>query len=391
MNFAHLIHPCTVEKFFQDHYEKAFLLNTRVQPGYYSEVLNEAGLDLFFAQQDLNPATIKLVKDGVSIPADLWTKTTEHSAGPLKTFICHEKVFKHYYEGATIVINAADKMIPGITKVCLAMERETRLLFQCNIYITPPNSQGFSMHYDDHDIFSLQIKGTKRWKMYNSGEELPTTKAPFRKKPELISEIELHAGDLLYMPRGLVHEAFATTTSTIHLNLSCKGVHGFDLITTLAKLAEEEDVFFRKMIPHGFSSAEERSEYKAVFAKKLMQLIEKYDAETLLQKRQQSFLKAQVIDFKGRFSDAMLLEELHLNSVVKKRKTLDFQLEKTPDGNVVIFGTREISVSKIFDLSLLINDEPFKVADIGGLITNNGKLTLVRQFVEAGFLRIIEN
>lgn len=391
MNFARLIHPCTVEKFFQEHYEKSFLLNTRVQPGYYHEVVNQADLDLFFAQQDLNPATIKLVKDGVSVPVDLWTKTIEHSAGPLKTFICQEKVFTHYYEGATIVINAADKMIPGITKACLEMEKETRLLFQCNLYITPPNSQGFSMHYDDHDIFSLQIKGTKRWKMYHSGEELPTTKAPFRKTPELISEIELHAGDLLYMPRGLVHEAFATTTSTIHLNFSCKGVHGFDLITTLSKLAEEEDIFFRKMIPHGFNSAEERNAYKAVFAEKLLLLIEKYDAEALLQKRHQSFSKAQVTDFKGRFTDAMLLEELHLNSVVEKRKTLDFQIKKTAAGNVIIFGKQEMSVSKIFDLSLFMKDEPFKVADIGGLITNNGKLILVRQFVEAGFLQIIAN
>lgn len=87
----------------------------------------------------------------------------------------------------------------------------------------------------------------------------------------------------------------------------------------------------------------------------------------------------------------MLLEELHLNSVVEKRKTLDFQIKKTAAGNVIIFGKQEMSVSKIFDLSLFMKDEPFKVADIGGLITNNGKLTLVRQFVEAGFLQITEN
>jgi len=181
MNFTKLIHPCTVEAFFQDHYEKAFLLNTREEADYYQEILTETDLDLFFAQQDLNPASIKLVKDGVSIPVELWTKTIERSAGPLKTFICQEQLFRHYYEGATIVINAAEKMIPGITKACSEIEKETRLLFQSNLYITPPNSQGFSMHYDDHDIFSLQIKGTKKWKMYDAAEELPTTKGPFRK------------------------------------------------------------------------------------------------------------------------------------------------------------------------------------------------------------------
>jgi len=391
MNFARLIHPCTPEEFFQQHYEKAYFLNTRAEPGYFDEVLNEADLDLFFAQQDLNPATIKLVKDGVSVPVDLWTKTIERSAGPLKTFICQEKVFKHYYEGATIVINAAEKMIPGITKACSAIEREIRLLFQSNIYITPPNAQGFSMHYDDHDIFSLQIKGTKRWKMYNSGEELPTHKEPFRKNPELIAEIELHSGDLLYMPRGLVHEAFSTTTSTIHVNFSCKGVYGFDLLKTLSDVAEEEDIFFRKMIPHGFSSAEEIAGYKAIFTEKLLSLIDKYDVEALLQKRHLSFLKREIVDFKGRFRDAMALENLSLNSIIAKRKTMDYHLEKTTAGIIVRFGEHQISVSKILDLSLIFKDEPFKVADIRGMITDHGKLILMREFIEAGFLQIIKN
>jgi hypothetical protein len=391
MNFARLIHPCTVEEFFQHYYEKVYLLNTRAVPDYFDEVLNEADLDLFFAQQDLNPATIKLVKDGVPIPIDLWTKTIERSAGPLKTFICQEEVFEHYYKGATIVINAAEKMIPGITKACSAMERETRLLFQANIYITPPNSQGFSMHYDDHDIFSLQVKGTKRWKMYDAGEELPTNKRPFRKNPELISKIELHPGDLLYMPRGLVHEAFSTTTSTIHVNFSCKGVYGFDLLKTLSEVAEEEDVFFRKMIPHGFSSVEEIAGYKAVFMEKLLSLIDKYDVEALLQKRQLSFLKTAIVDFKGRFSDAMALEKLNVNSVIAKRKAVDYHLEKTTAGMIVSFGEHQISVSKIFDLSLFFKHEPFKVADIKGIITDHGKLVLVREFVEAGFLQIVEN
>jgi len=391
MNFAHLVYPCTVEEFFRSHYEKAFLFNQRNQPGYYDDVLNDSDLDLFFAQQNLNPAGIRLVKDGVAIPVEQWTKEVERTGGPLKTFICPEQIFRHYYEGATIIINAAEKSIPGFAKACSAIEQETRLVLQANVYITPPNSQGFRMHYDDHDIFSLQIKGPKRWRLYDTREELPTSKGPFRNALVLISEIELHAGDLLYMPRGIVHEAFATDVSTIHVNFSCGGIYGFHLVQSLVKLAEEEDVFFRKMIPHGLSSEEEISNYKSLFTEKLVALIGKYGVETLLQRQNEKFVERQVIDFKGRLSDALALEKLNINSLLIKRKALAFDLQKTADGTIISFRGQTISVSRIFDIAIFLQDQPFKVADIEGLITNNGKLAMVREFVETGFLQIIKN
>ncbi|CAI5513805.1 unnamed protein product [Closterium sp. Naga37s-1] len=37
---------------------------------------------------------------------------------------------------------------------------------RCNVYLTPPASQGFSPHYDDIDAFVLQIEGCKRWRCY---------------------------------------------------------------------------------------------------------------------------------------------------------------------------------------------------------------------------------
>lgn len=35
-----------------------------------------------------------------------------------------------------------------------------------NLYLTPPDSQGFAPHYDDIEAFVLQIEGKKLWKIY---------------------------------------------------------------------------------------------------------------------------------------------------------------------------------------------------------------------------------
>ena len=32
--------------------------------------------------------------------------------------------------------------------------------------MTPPQNQGFSNHYDVHDVFVLQIEGEKRWQIH---------------------------------------------------------------------------------------------------------------------------------------------------------------------------------------------------------------------------------
>jgi ribosomal protein L16 Arg81 hydroxylase len=32
---------------------------------------------------------------------------------------------------------------------------------QTNIYLSPPNAQGFGTHFDSHDVFVLQVAGSK--------------------------------------------------------------------------------------------------------------------------------------------------------------------------------------------------------------------------------------
>jgi bifunctional lysine-specific demethylase and histidyl-hydroxylase NO66 len=78
---------------------------------------------------------------------------------------------------------------------------------------TPPNSQGFAPHYDDIETFVLQIEGKKRWRLYaprNEKEYFPRISSKNFKQNEIgepILDIVPEAGDLLYFPRGIIHQA----------------------------------------------------------------------------------------------------------------------------------------------------------------------------------------
>ena len=97
----------------------------------------------------------------------------------------------------------------------------------CNVYLTPPDSQGFSPHFDDIDAFVLQLEGKKLWKVYpprSEGEMLPRFSSPNFEQGEIgepTLEAVLEPGDLLYMPRGTVHQACCVPGAhSLHVTIS---------------------------------------------------------------------------------------------------------------------------------------------------------------------------
>merc|ERR1719253_2140327 len=56
------------------------------------------------------------------------------------------------------------------------LESELGCMIGANSYLTPLHAQGFAPHYDDVDVFLLQLEGYKRWRVYapfHTGEALP--------------------------------------------------------------------------------------------------------------------------------------------------------------------------------------------------------------------------
>ena len=125
--------------------------------------------------------------------------------------------FAAYLDGCSVVLNHADHLCPRLAALCEDLQLSFPQCY-CNGYLTPPGAQAVSAHADDRDVFVIQLLGEKVWKVYNNVPiPYPYPKEQVGKfglgvpdevlKGPTAIETTLRQGDVLYMPRGFVHEA----------------------------------------------------------------------------------------------------------------------------------------------------------------------------------------
>ena len=78
-----------------------------------------------------------------------------------------------FADGYTIVLDGVERYVRAIASLSHSIEVELNFATQVNAYITPPESQGFVAHYDEHDVVILQIQGSKIWHLYNGADVSP--------------------------------------------------------------------------------------------------------------------------------------------------------------------------------------------------------------------------
>ena len=126
-------------------------------------------------------------------------------------------LYHAYLDGCSVVINHADETCPYIATLCEDLQQSFPHAY-ANTYLTPPNSQAVPPHADDRDVLIIQVVGQKHWRVYRKipipfpypheqvGKEGMEIPPPVLEGPLLIDRV-LRPGDVLYMPRGYVHEA----------------------------------------------------------------------------------------------------------------------------------------------------------------------------------------
>jgi bifunctional lysine-specific demethylase and histidyl-hydroxylase NO66 len=208
--------------------------------GRFSELLDADAIDELLSERGLRTPFLRVAKNGATLTERAFTAPAGVGAG-IADQVSDDKLVRLFADGSTLVLQALHRVWSPILEFCQRLAAELGHPVQANAYVTPPQNQGFSAHYDVHDVFVLQIEGEKRWLIHP-----PVLKSPLRdqpwadrkaqvekraQEPPLIEAL-LEPGDCLYLPRGYLHAATALGGVSTHLTL---GVH----VWTRYALAEQ--------------------------------------------------------------------------------------------------------------------------------------------------------
>ena len=128
--------------------------------------------------------------------------------------------------GYTIVIRHAELHLSQIANLAKIFSNTFRAAVDVQVFATPPDSFGFSWHYDAEDVFIFQCAGEKEyWLRKNTvnpwplEETLPKDMRYERETMPLL-RVVLQPGDLLYIPCGYWHKAKTTRCAGIAISLA---------------------------------------------------------------------------------------------------------------------------------------------------------------------------
>ena len=234
--------------------------------------------DLFNRDKLWNGETMELALNGQVLPPPQYSRPGMGRLGERVLRPDCEKVNRFLRQGATLVLDYLEGVDPGVKRVATCIERLTGTMVSCNAYCSWQSVQGYASHFDTMCVFAIQIEGEKTWKIYDGrvNEPMPipgARPADFsreqhdRQKCPVAQQVVMRPGDVLYLPRGVYHDALATDTASLHLSLGATYLAGFSALSLLIQELQREE-FFRKKLPH-FDDGDTLSAYLSEVGKQV--------------------------------------------------------------------------------------------------------------------------
>lgn len=248
------------ERFAREVWGRTALLTRRA--GDFSDLFSAAAVDELISRRGLRTPFLRVAKDGSTFPDSSFTSSAGVGA-TISDQLDDTALWRRFADGATLVLQALHRTWDPVADFSTRLSTELGHPVQANAYITPPQNRGFDDHYDVHDVFVLQIEGTKRWIIHEPVHPDPLRDQPWTDHRSAVAEAAkgeacldtvLEPGDALYLPRGWLHAARAQHEVSVHLTL---GIHSWTRHALAEQLAQAalallgEDPEMRATLPLG--------------------------------------------------------------------------------------------------------------------------------------------
>lgn len=255
-NLAELLDPVTPETFRGEYLHKK-PLHVRGRPEKFASILDWSDINRMLAMDVWTQQTLQLHIDKNRVPPGAYCVNAANRDHQPIMRPDPGKVGELMGRGATLLLNEVETLAPGVLALVDTIQRDLGAKSSVNLYYSRKERKGFDSHCDRHDVFAVQIYGTKRWNIYQGQLDRPIEHAMFQNVPqieydrlkgEVAEVVEMNPGDLLYLPRGKFHDALTSGDNSVHLAVSSNEPLGLDWLTQLWNIALR-DPEFRTVLP----------------------------------------------------------------------------------------------------------------------------------------------
>ncbi|WP_439549768.1 JmjC domain-containing protein [Falsiroseomonas sp.] len=209
---------------------------------------------------------LQLLFSGRRVPTEQYCYTVRTRAGDVIFRPDADRVRYWIAQGASVVLNGVETYTSGLRVIQQMFLAAGFAESWANIYISQKGSKALEAHCDTHDVWILQASGQKIWNIWQGREEWPREgeqdgrrtiieKAAQSddgdsRKGELLSQVILRPGDVLYLPHGWYHSAIAEAEASMHVTFGVRHPSGLDLLQVLFGRAVADSLFRRPLPLH---------------------------------------------------------------------------------------------------------------------------------------------
>jgi lysine-specific demethylase/histidyl-hydroxylase NO66 len=298
---------------------------------------------------------------------------------------------RDFGDGYTIVLDSVQRYARAIAALAHSIEADLNFATQVNAYFTPPESQGFAAHSDDHDALIVQLQGSKIWHIYANADVAPHEMSRHKAissvgLPDPV-DVRLKAGEVLYVPRGRVHAAESTSELSVHLTAGLHAPTLFMLATrTLNVLNNSDDRVHTQLPPRFLSDPDVRSGLDALVHGITEALAEPEAIAGGLDSLEADLVRrGQCKPLGAGISDAVAIDD---QTRVAKYQPLYARVTENSDGVALHFAQSEVNATPDHKNALQFlakSTAPFRIHDLPDL-DDVQRLELARALILQGFL-----
>lgn len=345
-------------------------------PDHLVSLLSLDDVDHLLTSTALRAPALRIAKDGNVVPSSAFTRAATLAGQPLTGLVDARKVLDLFDEGATVVLQGLHRYWPPLTRLVRELELTLGHPCQANAYLTPPDSQGFAVHSDTHDVFVFQTHGTKQWEVYDASGARP---------------VLLEPGISMYLPHGTPHAARAQETASLHVTV---GINQVTWRQVLQRLTSDllQDAAYDGAVPAGYLS--DPAQFAGQLAQQLEQLtqqIAESDPTRVVEEQISRFLGNRTPTLRGGLRDRLDLDRVADDTLLERRPTAACLVMADPERTRVLLGDRELRMPLRIEAPMrLIAAQPaLQPRDLAPWLDPESRLVLTRRLVREGLLRIV--